>query len=222
MRTSFSSWLLLTILTLTVQMVISSAVFGKSLATFDDEDQSDEVIGHEGLTVRNASYLENDSAALRIFIRELRSQDRENARQKTFVYAYADPCPKLGLYASLGIESWRGVSDGLTNNNGAVTGLNLGVPLPKLSEWGFGWQLGGTFGIYDWMGRATNGSANANQAQEQEFITTGIFRRADENCALERRRGLRLHGQQQFRHAGPRSLSRPMARASGLRLERKK
>ncbi|MCC6125204.1 MAG: hypothetical protein IT426_09600 [Pirellulales bacterium] len=96
-------------------------------------------------------------------------------------FAFADPCPRVGFYAVAGIESWRGVSDGITNNNGAFAGLNLGAPLRWISEWGFGWQLGGTFGVYDWMGRATNGSFNASQAQDQEFITTGVFRRANEN-----------------------------------------
>jgi hypothetical protein len=180
MRTLFSNWTLLAILAIAVQTVGVSTVSAGNLLTLDDGDQTEEVIGHDGLKVRNVSFLDKDAAEP--CGSEYGSCDVgcSGGKSGDLCLAYADPCPKVGLYASLGIESWRGVSDGLTNNNGAVTSLNMGIPLPKLSEWGFGWQLGGSFGIYDWMGRATNGTANANQAQTQEFITTGIFRRADE------------------------------------------
>ena len=97
-------------------------------------------------------------------------------------FAYADPCPRVGVYAYAGFESWRGVSDGLTNNNGAFTGANMGIPIPLLEDYGFGWQLGATYGVYDWMGRATNGSDEANRSQQQLMVTTGVFHRADENC----------------------------------------
>jgi hypothetical protein len=152
------------------------------LLTLDDEDQTEEVIGHDGLKVRNVSFLDKDAAEP--CGTECGSCDVGCSGRKSgdLCLAYADPCPKVGLYASLGIESWRGVSDLMENNNGAVTSINMGVPLPKLSQWGFGWQLGGSFGIYDWMGRSANSMYNVNQAQEQVFVTTGIFRRADEKC----------------------------------------
>ena len=95
---------------------------------------------------------------------------------------YSESCPRVGLYTYAGFESWRGVSDGLTNNNGAFTGANMGIPIPKLKDYGFGLQLGATYGVYDWMGRATNGSDEANRSQQQVFITAGVFRRADEDC----------------------------------------
>jgi hypothetical protein len=86
-----------------------------------------------------------------------------------------DECPRIGVVGLLGFDSFRGVSDGdYQSNFGLVTGANLGIPVPVLNEMGLGWQLGATYGIYDWDGRTT---ANRSDTQQQTFITTGIFRK---------------------------------------------
>jgi hypothetical protein len=86
-------------------------------------------------------------------------------------------CERLGVVAFAGFDSFQGVSD-LSSNFGVVSGLNTGVLLPGLSEYGFGWQTGLSYGVYDWDGR-TAGSADLNKtSQTQLFITTGFFRKA--------------------------------------------
>ena len=94
----------------------------------------------------------------------------------------ADPCPKLGFYAYSGVESFRGLVDQGVNNNGIINGMNMGVPLPLLGRLGFGAQAGMQYGLYDFMGRSTNGLDEEGAAQQQLFVTFGVFRRADENC----------------------------------------
>ena len=97
---------------------------------------------------------------------------------------FADSCPPVGFYAFSGFESWRGVSDATSTNNGFFSGFNLGAPLPLLSDRGFGVQAGAVFGGYDWTGRATNGPVEANQWQQQALFTLGFFRRAGENSRI--------------------------------------
>jgi hypothetical protein len=82
----------------------------------------------------------------------------------------------LAVVGFAGFDAFKGVSEaGLNDNFGAVTGLNASVPLFGLSEYGFGWQLGMSYGIYDFDGRDT---LNTAASQEQTFITTGFFRKA--------------------------------------------
>lgn len=86
-----------------------------------------------------------------------------------------DECPRIGVVGLMGLDTFRGVSDGdLQSNLGLVTGANLGIPVPVLNEMGLGWQLGATYGIYDWDGRALR---NTSDTQQQTFVTTGIFRK---------------------------------------------
>jgi hypothetical protein len=90
---------------------------------------------------------------------------------------------RRGLYAFSGFDSWRGVADGsYQGNNGLHTGVNLGDSLPLLEEYGLGWQLGGSFGVYDWNGRQSSNDEFA-ATQQQSFITSGVFRRAHESSA---------------------------------------
>ncbi|HEX4150017.1 MAG TPA: DUF6666 family protein [Pirellulales bacterium] len=92
---------------------------------------------------------------------------------------YADHYPLLGLYAFTEVATWRDFGNGdSSNNNGVAEGLNLGVPLPYLSEWGFGAQLGFSYGDYNFSGRR-NDAANNNEVEQQWFVTGGFYRRAD-------------------------------------------
>jgi len=95
-----------------------------------------------------------------------------------------DECPTHSLILFSGFESWRGYADGsYPNNNGAVAGFNYGTALS--TDYGIGFQFGGSYGVYDWNGRDTtffgdDADEKVTQAQDQVFITTGFFKKADE------------------------------------------
>ena len=86
----------------------------------------------------------------------------------------------------MGLDSWRGVINGSTPSNyGFLTGANGAAPLPWLSEYGFGVQAGGSYGVYNVDGKAvTTGVAVPTAATQQVFLTTGIFRRADSDVPI--------------------------------------
>jgi hypothetical protein len=102
-------------------------------------------------------------------------------------HAICDGCPCCGLVLFAGIDSWRGIADrgeALNrpgNNNGGSFGFNYGTNLGRLSEaTGIGFQFGGSYGVYDWNGRPFNaGTLTTADAQQQVFITTGFFKKAD-------------------------------------------
>ena len=72
----------------------------------------------------------------------------------------ADKCPRFGSYITMGLDSWRGVTTGTTpNNNGFVTAANGAAPLPWFSEYGFGAQVGGSYGVYDVDGKTVTNVA---------------------------------------------------------------
>jgi len=84
--------------------------------------------------------------------------------------------PWLSVVGTAGFDAFKGISEwGLQDNFGAVVGLNASVPLFALADRGFGWQLGISYGVYDWDGRSTYNEASA---QQQTFVTTGFFRKA--------------------------------------------
>jgi hypothetical protein len=86
-------------------------------------------------------------------------------------------CCCRGLVAFAGLDSFKGVSDGeFVSNFGAVTGLNAATPVPGLSDYGINWQLGMSYGVYDLDG---HGTANDAQCQQQVFVTTGFYHKAD-------------------------------------------
>jgi hypothetical protein len=91
----------------------------------------------------------------------------------------ADSCPQIGFYVWSGYESWRGPSEGtFPDNNGGSGGGNIAMPIGSwMKEKGIGFQMGGSYGLYNWNGSASNGN---QQAQQQAFYTYGFFRRADE------------------------------------------
>ena len=88
-----------------------------------------------------------------------------------------DECPGRGIVGFAGLDSFKGISDGdWPSNFGVVTGLNSSLPVPGLSDYGIGWQLGMSYGVYDLDGSAS-GLENA-ESQQQIFVTTGFFHKA--------------------------------------------
>jgi hypothetical protein len=89
-----------------------------------------------------------------------------------------DACPPYGIIGFAGFDAFKGISDGdYQSNFGVVSGVNAAVPFPGLRDYGIGWQLGMSYGIYDFDGRTTN---NVAESQQQAFVTTGFFRKAGE------------------------------------------
>jgi hypothetical protein len=89
-----------------------------------------------------------------------------------------DACPGRGIVAFAGLDSFKGISDSfLPSNFGALAGLNAAVPVPGLSDYGIGWQLGMSYGVYDFDGRLS--FKTPDQSQEQVFVTTGFFHKAE-------------------------------------------
>jgi len=89
-----------------------------------------------------------------------------------------DNCPSSSLTVFAGVESWRGVSEiDWPNNNGGSFGFNYGTSFGILKDAGIGFQIGGSYGIYDWSGRSS--VADQTSAQQQIFLTTGFFTKAD-------------------------------------------
>lgn len=88
-----------------------------------------------------------------------------------------DECPCRGLVGFAGVDTFKGVSNAfLPNNLGAVAGLNAAIPVPGLSDYGIGWQLGMSYGVYDFDGRVS--AVNPAQSEEQTFVTTGFYHKA--------------------------------------------
>lgn len=87
-----------------------------------------------------------------------------------------DECPPYGVVGLFGFDSFKGISDAVMYSNyGAVMGLNAAVPVPGLRDRGFGWQLGMTYGVYDWDGGSY---LQPTTSQQQIFVTTGFYRKA--------------------------------------------
>jgi len=86
-----------------------------------------------------------------------------------------DTCPRVGLQVFVGYDSFRGVTDDGWQNNGIHAGVNLGTPIPWLTELtGIAFQAGGSAGSYNWSG---NDYRPDSGAQTQGFITYGLYRR---------------------------------------------
>ncbi len=97
--------------------------------------------------------------------------------------AICDGCPLLNVIGFAGFDAFRGIPDGTRRDNfGIVSGVNGGMPLPGLSRYGIGGQLGLSYGAYDLQGR--NFADQRSSAQEQVFITGGFFRKADAGVPL--------------------------------------
>jgi hypothetical protein len=86
--------------------------------------------------------------------------------------------PKFGVIGTFGLDTFKGVSDMDISNFGAVTGFNTGVLLPGAEDYGFGWQTGISYGLYDFDGRFVEGAGHTAHTQQQTFVTTGFYRKA--------------------------------------------
>jgi hypothetical protein len=87
------------------------------------------------------------------------------------------PCWPIGGDAALALDYFRSLPDGSwAGNSGAFASLNLATAISKES-YGFGAQLGGSYGLYDWDERGSTTTGNATALQQQAFITVGLFRR---------------------------------------------
>jgi hypothetical protein len=91
--------------------------------------------------------------------------------------ALCNQCPDWDLITFVGYDAFRSIVDDSWENNGIHVGANLGTRLGPFSDaTGVGFQIGGSFGVYDWSGsdsRPTDRSA----PQQQSFITYGLFRK---------------------------------------------
>jgi hypothetical protein len=91
-----------------------------------------------------------------------------------------DDCSRFGIVGFAGLDAFNGISDATGPSNfGTVTGFNAGAPLLGLGDYGIGWQVGVSYGIYDFDGRSpVIAGESAAGAQQQTFVTTGFFRKA--------------------------------------------
>ena len=96
--------------------------------------------------------------------------------------ADCDDCPGYGLELWSGVEAYHNVTDTFYQRNlGIDVGGNVGVPIPKLREYGIGAQFGVGYHAADFDGRFLNDNltfADTSSVQEEIFLTTGLFRRA--------------------------------------------
>lgn len=80
----------------------------------------------------------------------------------------------------VGLDTFRGIADQGTSNLGLLHSVNVGIPI--LDEFGLGFQVGGSYGVYDWSGRPTPAGpgpgtgVNNSQSQQQGFMTLGFYR----------------------------------------------
>ncbi|MBS0616212.1 MAG: hypothetical protein JSR58_06645 [Verrucomicrobia bacterium] len=85
---------------------------------------------------------------------------------------------------SVAFENFRGLPDGSwQGNTGAYTSLNFGFSRPSLSKHGYGMQLAGSFGLYEWQGRGALFS-HISEIQQQGFITAGLFRNVPQRSGI--------------------------------------
>lgn len=83
----------------------------------------------------------------------------------------------VDAYKSLGDSTVPpGNAAGYMNSAGIFSGFNSGFGLGSSRVRG---QIGGTYGVYDFKGRDT---FNTQPAEQQSFITSGIYKRSDYCC----------------------------------------
>ena len=77
-------------------------------------------------------------------------------------------CSPVGVDLSFGLDDYRGIYSGSWNGSfGALSALNLTYPAGD----SFSMQLAGSYGLYDWAGRASTPFKNSKTFQQQGFAT---------------------------------------------------
>lgn len=83
---------------------------------------------------------------------------------------YSSQCP-FEVDFTLALDDFRSLPEGSWNGNwGAFAAINMKVFLPK----DFSTQIGGSYGLYDWAGRAFAPFSNPDALQQQGFITAAV------------------------------------------------
>jgi hypothetical protein len=96
-----------------------------------------------------------------------------------------EACPRWGIIGFAGLDSFKGISDGSSESNfGAVTGLNAAIPITGPDSYGLSWQLGMSYGVYDFDGWGNEFNVRRRSAQQQTFLTTGFFHKANSDQRL--------------------------------------
>ena len=99
--------------------------------------------------------------------------------------------PSVGLVLFDDVDSWRGVGDRgnifnrPSNNDGGSFGFNFATRLGAFTDMtSLSFQFGASYGLYDLSGRPFNfGTLTTTQAQQQVFVTTGFFKRANDDSS---------------------------------------
>src|SRR5277367_5953793 len=77
-------------------------------------------------------------------------------------------CLPVEIDLTLALDDFRGIYTGSwISSFGALAALNLTVPLPC----SFAIQFAGSYGLYDWAGRASTPYKNSKTYQQQGFLT---------------------------------------------------
>jgi len=91
--------------------------------------------------------------------------------------AFSEICFPFAIDTAVAYDTFRSLPDGSwEGNTGALASLNIGTPLPYLSEYGFDVQVGGSYGLYDWPGRGSALEGSLSRLQQQGFLTAALSR----------------------------------------------
>ena len=89
-------------------------------------------------------------------------------------------CP-IEVDFTLALDDFRSLPEGSFGGNwGALTALNLKAPLPA----SFSVQLAGSYGLYNWYGRSSTLSNDADTLQQQGFITLAASRETEKSSGI--------------------------------------
>ena len=109
-----------------------------------------------------------------------------------------DACPCRGIVGFFGFDSFKGISDGdYPSNFGAVTGLNACLPVPGLQRLRHRLAARHELRRVRFRRPRVRPSITA-ESQQQIFVTTGFFHKAEGDRRLSFGVGLRLDDQQQL------------------------
>ncbi|MCB1111156.1 MAG: hypothetical protein H7A37_00710 [Chlamydiales bacterium] len=85
----------------------------------------------------------------------------------------------------LGYDFFRSLPEGTwEGNTGGLISFNVAADAPCFCNSDYGVQFGSSYGVYDWHGRESAPTDRQQPAQQQVFLTAGIFRTADCDCGI--------------------------------------